>query len=609
MRIKDDDYTKLEKINVFDLLDLCLCVPKGYTDTSNIQYLRDGAIGSIKVQILSQSIKNKMLKINAFSTKFSAPITLYIFNAKSFHRKTFSAGLSLLIYGKLKFYSKEFSITQPKIISSINQISLHFKIPSIRDKTLQDLCQKYLTRENLSPLIPQKIINNILPIFFPTPEFLSQYDKNKNFPKPCIQALKFIEIYQHIKRLNHKRRYFPAKFSCSGSYKNFIASLPFDLTPSQKTTISEIAMDLQKPIAAKRVIMGDVGCGKTIVILASVMIAYPKKSILMVPTTILAEQIFEEAKKFLPSSLKIACVLSKNKKFANEDFIIGTQALLFQEFDAKDFALIMVDEQHRFGTNQRHYLEQIFQSDTKQKPHYLQFSATPIPRTLSMMESSLVDFSFIKDLPFKKDISTQIIHKNHFNQLLAHIKNEINNHRQVIIVYPLVESSEHIDYLSIAEGAPFWQKHFDQVHITYGQDKNKDEILKDFRDNGDILLATTLIEVGISLPKLSTIVIIAPERLGLATLHQLRGRVSRNGLKGYCFLYTHLQNSSRLQDFSSKLSGFDIAEIDLKYRSAGDLLSGWRQSGQSFKFFDFAEDGEIIQSAREFLAQQKNQNL
>ena len=383
----------------------------------------------------------------------------------------------------------------------------------------------------------------------------------------------------------------------------FIKSLPFALTNDQKKCIKEIVIDFKSSDAAKRLIMGDVGRGKTIVILASVVMCYPKRAILMVPTTALANQIYTEAKKFLPSHVRVGLVTQKSKKvddLLDFDFIIGTHALLFRELPEID--LVMVDEQHRFGTNQRAKISNLAKEGDK-RAHFLQFSATPIPRTLSMMHSSLIDFSYIKELPFEKNIDTKIIRKSGFSDLLEHIKGQIKEGHQTIIVYPLVQESEHIDYQSIEEGRGFWEKKFEKVYVTFGKDKDKEEVLKEFSEKGNILVSTTVIEVGISLPKLTTIVLVAPERLGLASLHQLRGRVSRNGLKGYCFLYTNLQKSTRLEEFTKSVSGFDIAELDLKYREGGDMLKGIFQSGKSFVWFDISEDEEILKKVKALLGE------
>jgi ATP-dependent DNA helicase RecG len=212
----------------------------------------------------------------------------------------------------------------------------------------------------------------------------------------------------------------------------------------------------------------------------------------------------------------------------------------------------------------------------------------------------MIDFSFIRQTPFKKDITTKQITKQDFNKLLEHIKKEIKNKHQIIIVYPLVQASEKINYLSLKEAKDYWIKNFKNVYITSGQDKNKESILQEFREKGDILLATTVVEVGISLPNLSTIVIVGADRLGFASLHQLRGRVSRSGLKGYCFLYSN-NNLPRLEEFCSINNGFDIAQLDLKYRQSGDIINGQKQSGKTFYFIDLRHDEEILKKVSKII--------
>jgi ATP-dependent DNA helicase RecG len=309
--------------------------------------------------------------------------------------------------------------------------------------------------------------------------------------------------------------------------------------------------------------------------------------------------LFEEAQKFLPM-MKTILVTNKTKKvdLSEYDFIIGTHALLYRELP--EAALVMVDEQHRFGTQQRNMLDKLV-SEGLRKPHFLQFSATPIPRTQAMIETAHIDVSLITSTPFTKDIESKVIHKSDFKELLVKIKEEIAEGNQVLLVYPLVEQSEMIEYQSIDEARVYWEKNFDGVYVTHGKDKEKEQVLFDFRENGKILIATTVVEVGISLPRLTTVVIVGAERLGLSTLHQLRGRVSRTGLKGYCYLYTNKSSSERLDEFVNTTSGFDIANLDLKFRKSGDLLKGANQSGMQFRFVDLVEDEEIVKSVKKDL--------
>jgi len=399
-----------------------------------------------------------------------------------------------------------------------------------------------------------------------------------------------------MKQLSHKRRYFKSITSTCQDYKKWAERLPFKLTYEQINAIEDIKKDLLSNISAKRMIVGDVGSGKTMVILASCVMMLPQRSILMAPTTILANQLYNEAIKFLPD-VKIALVTNKSKKISLDayDFIIGTHALLYRELPKA--SLVMVDEQHRFGTAQRNMLEKLVNIGEK-KPHFLQFSATPIPRTQAMIETAHIDVSLITSTPFKKDITSKVIHKKDFKELLEHIKSEIDYGNQILLVYPLVEQSEVLEYQSIDEARGYWENRFENVYVTHGKDRDKEEVLLEFSKKGDILIATTVVEVGISLPRLSTVVVVGAERLGLSTLHQLRGRVSRTGLKGYCFLYTNKSESERLERFTKTISGFDIANLDLKYRKSGDLLKGHNQSGSQFKWIDLAEDEEIVKSVK-----------
>jgi ATP-dependent DNA helicase RecG len=402
-----------------------------------------------------------------------------------------------------------------------------------------------------------------------------------------------------------KRTDVPAMARLTGAIDPFLERLPFELTAGQKKAVGEIRRDLAGERAARRMVVGDVGSGKTMVILAAAMTAYPHPCILMAPTSILARQLYEEAKKWLPDYVQKALVAQGMEEGdpMGAHFIVGTHALLYRELP--EAPLVMVDEQHRFGTEQRQRLERMVNGGNREsgignrkKPHYLQFSATPIPRTQAMIDSALVDVSLIEGTPFKKEITTRVVGERDFPELLAHIESETEGGRQVLVVYPLVEESEHIGYRSLEESEAFWKERFDGVFVTHGRDRSKDEVLQDFAEKGKILLATTVIEVGISLPKLSTIVIVGAERMGLATLHQLRGRVSRTGLKGYCFLFTRDTQNERLAAFCKTTNGFEIARLDLKFRKAGDLLGGKVQSGKEFRWLDMGEDEGIVAEAK-----------
>ena len=627
---------KLAKIGIHNLYEAILYAPKSYTNTFLIERLEAGENGAVRVKIKGKRYTQKMLKIDATALDFDAPLIINIFHPKPFHNALFAAGKEAYLLGEISGFGGITHINQPKIITQINQIVMNFPTTKMKSASLNEIFRSVITREALSELgLESRYIEAICAIFHPestldlgesrestqksreslgeslcetaestldSHHFLRDFKRNGGLFGVYLEAIKFVEIVYYMQSLARKKREFKAtnRLNNAPLLESFIKNLPFSLTQGQSKAIAFLREKLNSDKATRCVVMGDVGCGKTLVILACVAFAYPKKSILLAPTTILARQLYTEAQKFLPPQIRTALMIKddKGENLDECDFLIGTHALLYRNLSA--FDLFMTDEQHRFGTNQRLKLEKMLEIDSK-KPHNIQFSATPIPRTMAMIEAQFIDFCFIRDLPYPKNIKTQIITREGFGELFAHIKSAVAEDKQVAIIYPLVEQSEVVAYQSIEEGLPFWRKHFPRVFATHGKDADKERILEEFRDNGVILVATTLFEVGISLPNLSTIVIVGAERLGFATLHQLRGRVSRNGMQGFCYLYTNNGDSARLREFSETMSGFEIAELDLKYRNSGDILRGIRQSGEQFRYFDFAEDKKIVQKAVKFL--------
>ncbi|WP_281950434.1 ATP-dependent DNA helicase RecG [Nitrosophilus kaiyonis] len=599
--IEEKDLEKFKKLKISNILELSIIAPIKYYDYRLKSNIIENEESLFFIDIKNLQKTPKYLKIDSFCINLNRNIELLFFRYNSYHLKEFSIGKKIYIFGKIQKNFHKLQIIQPKKVNEkyIGEIFPVYKT-NLRADIFKNLIKKYIKEENfLDYKIPQKYVKNIFLLHNPNENLLQYYFRYKSFPKEINNSLKFIEIYNYMNKLAKKKKTVPSIMQCNKEIDGFLKNIPFKLTHDQLKAIKDIKNDLSKKVAARRVVIGDVGSGKSMVMFATAYLAYPNRAILMAPTTILANQLYEEAKKYLPN-LKIALVTSssKEKNLENFDFIIGTHALLYKNLPKA--CVIMVDEQHRFGTNQRDLLNRLISSKNG-SPHYFQFSATPIPRTKALIDSSLVDFSFIKETPFKKDITTKVISKEDFKDLIVHIKNEINKNHQILIVYPLIESSENYKYKSLEEAASFWRKYFKNVYITHGKDKDKEEILLEFRDKGDILLATTVIEVGISLPRLSTVVIVGAENLGLATLHQLRGRVSRTGIKGYCYLYTEDKENKRLNEFSKISSGFDIAELDLKYRQSGDILSGTEQSGKTFKWIDLSEDKEIIESAKRLL--------
>ena len=595
MDLTKDETAKLQKLGITSIIELALLTPHSYED----HRVHDTLLPQ-KAQLIDATVESvykapNSIQITFFAHNLGHNVQGVLFRPKPYMLHQFKVGERDYYFGIIDCKQGSCSMSMPKRITQVGKIYAKYKT-ALRTDVMQRLVKALVTRQNLlDENLKEEVVTELLALHFPTDEHLySNEMKERN-----LWALKYAELFSYMKMLAGKRRYFTALSSHAADYKPWNKTLPFTLTNEQVNAIEEIREDMQKDVAAKRMVVGDVGSGKTMVILASVYMNIPNRSILMAPTTILANQLFEEAKKYLPQ-LRVVLVTNKTKKIdlSEYDFIIGTHALLFRDLPLA--SLVMVDEQHRFGTKQRNMLEKLVVSQEK-KPHYIQFSATPIPRTQAMIESAHIDVSLITTTPFTKDIDSKVIHKSDFKELLLHVKGEIAKNNQVLLVYPLVEQSEVLEYQSIDEARGYWEKNFDNVYVTHGKDKEKEQVLLDFREKGDILIATTVVEVGISLPRLSTVVIVGAERLGLSTLHQLRGRVSRTGLKGYCYLYTNQTKSERLDKFIETKSGFDIANLDLKFRKSGDLLKGISQSGSSFRWIDFAEDEEIVNEVKKDL--------
>ncbi len=586
-----------KKLKIYSLLDLALIIPASYNDTTLSTTLTLGKVNTLEAKVVDSSVYQGKLRVTFHLTQSGRRLSSMFFRVTPYHHKLFEVGTSHVIQGKLEEYKGYLQMSQPKSIRQIGKITPKYKTV-LKESEIASLVELYVTERNLfNEGLDSKEVATLMHIHFP--KSMEEVYENGSFKPDFIAVLKFVEAFNHLKKLRGKKVDFPALKALHGDIKPFVEHLPFTLTDEQKTVIEAIQKDLSREDkAAKRMVVGDVGSGKTMVILASVMMALPHKSILMAPTSLLALQLYEEACKYLPKEVNIALVMQGKDQgdYLEADFIIGTHALLYKE-DLPQASLVMVDEQHRFGTKQRASLEALAGGDEK-KPHYLQFSATPIPRTQAMMESELLDVSLITTTPFEREVLTRTISKQDFPNLLTHVKEEIAKKHQVLIIYPLVEESTEVPYQSLEESRGFWEEKFDNVYVTHGKDKQKEEVLLEFREKGDILLATTVVEVGISLPRLTLIVIVGAERLGLATLHQLRGRVGRNGLKSWCYLYSNSPANERLTQFCQTTNGFDIAKLDLKFRDSGDILDGTIQSGQRFKWLDIGEDEEIVMRAK-----------
>lgn len=610
MKVKSTDFEFFKKLRVKSVIDLALILPKKIENLNFTPTLNTGEICTARVKIKSVSFKSNQLFGLCECKMWDRELSFAFFNANDWHKSVCRVGAELIFRAKLSFFNGLWQFNNPKILNQAGGFIPKYQIQGVRDDTIERLIRSYVSFENLKESkIDERYIHLLLNLHAYDEKSFAMFEKLENF----FEDLKYIEMYNFLRRLRAKkirRESFKLEIF---NIETWLKTLPFKLTRDQLSAIRDIREDLGSKEAKRRVIVGDVGCGKTLVLLAAALMVYPRQAILMAPTSILAAQLFDEAKRFLPEFVNIVFIKGGKKNKSLEEqiqkahLVIGTHTLIHQQgFQA---VLVMIDEQHRFGSAQRQKIHSL--SSEKLSPHFIQFSATPIPRTLSMIQSELLNFSFIKQMPFKKEIETSCIKNEDFPRLIRKIKEEIDQNHQVVIIYPLVSQNDKIPYLSLEQARIYWESHFDKVFITHGKDRQKDEILQKFKEEGNILLSTTVVEVGISLPRLSVIVIVGAERLGLATLHQLRGRVGRIGLKSTCYLYTKLKDiPPRLKEFASTMDGFKIAELDLKNRLSGDLIDGFMQHGSEFKFFDFSSDEAILQKVKRDLSRpQRFSNL
>ncbi len=532
----------------------------------------------------------------------------------------------------LPIYSINSYLKSSRINNKILRKILRDAIPSILPKIDDFLPSEVLAKNNL-PDIKFALKN----IHFP--EDIAQVAIIKKKFK-FEEAFLFETLLAHYRRTNQERLSAP-KFKIKNNIlREFKDSLPFELTNDQKKVISEIFSDLQSGKPMNRLLQGDVGSGKTIVAVFAMLLAKVNghQSAIMAPTEILAEQHYLSLTNLLanfPIQIEIVVGSQTSKereKIANKvlngeiDILVGTHALFEGNLQFCKLGLVIIDEQHRFGVAQRNRLRELAKASLSEKkvPHILVMSATPIPRTLAMTLYGDLDVSIIRELPKgRKPVITKIVSEANLPKMYDFIRDQLKKGFQAYFVYPLIEKSDKIEVKSATEHWELLQKKiFPEFScgLLHGKMKSleKENVMKDFKEKKyNILVATTVIEVGIDVPNANIIVIENAERFGLSQLHQLRGRVGRGSTKSFCFLVTehrfdYQENTTLFSDFEQKTAysrlkameqttdGFLIAEIDLKLRGPGDIL-GIQQSGlPPFKYVNIATDGDIISSAKEF---------
>ena len=637
-----------KELNINTFGDLLEYYPYKYVDRTQIyriaQLQGDMPYVQLKGRILSfeefdMGPRRKRL-VAHFSDGWNVADLVW-FQGVKYILNTYKVGLDYIVFGKPSMYGGRFQIAHPDI-DEVTELKLtemgmqpHYgtsermKKAGITSRTMEKLT-KGLLEQMQAPL------TETLPPFITNALHLASRDEamrgvhyphNNDELQRAQMRLKFEELfYVQLNILRyanyHRRKYRGYNFSKIGQYFNdfYHNNLPFELTDAQKRVMHEIRNDMDCGRQMNRLVQGDVGSGKTLVALMAMLIAVDNgfQACLMAPTEILAEQHLATVLQMLKGTGVTAELLTgivKGKRRTDVlqrlasgelHILVGTHALLEDNVQFANLGLAVVDEQHRFGVKQRAKLW----AKNDNPPHVLVMTATPIPRTLAMTIYGDLDVSVIDELPpGRKPIQTLHKYDNQTTSLYAGIRQQVNLGRQVYIVYPLIEESEKTDLKNLEEGYAALTEIFPEYKLSkiHGRMKSKEKEAEMARfANGEtqILVATTVIEVGVNVPNASVMVILDAQRFGLSQLHQLRGRVGRGADQSYCILVTNralsAETRKRIDIMCETNDGFRIAEADLKLRGPGDL-EGTQQSGMAFdlKIANIARDGALVQLARD----------
>ncbi|MBO5530407.1 MAG: ATP-dependent DNA helicase RecG [Bacilli bacterium] len=612
---------KLNKLEIYNVNDLITYYPFRYEVLKKTSLLDEHPVvtGVIESTITTNYF-NRMNRLRFKMQVEGKLINVVIFN-RAFLKEHLEIGKVITIIGKYESDNNTFTASDIKLLDigdNVNIYPIYHKVKGLTDKNLNKYINLALKQEYVIDYIPDKIIKKY--------NFLSKKDalnlihnpSNNVKLKEALIRSKYEELFLFMLKINELKN--KNSVNNIGYSRNinidkinkFISSLPFTLTEDQNKTLKEIFDDLKSEKRMNRLVQGDVGSGKTIVAIISMYAMHLNnyQSALMAPTEILAHQHYENMiNLFKNQNIVIKEILGSTPKKEKEliyeelkqgkiDMIIGTHALLQEKIEFNNLGLIITDEQHRFGVNQRSSLR-----NKGNMPDVLYLSATPIPRTYALTIYGDMDISIIKTRPEgRKEIITMVKDNSEITDVLKRIKTELDLGHQVYIVSPLIENDESEDEdikkLERKFKLAFKNKN---IGILHGKmtPKEKDAIMKKYQDKEiDILISTTVIEVGVDVKNATMIVIFDAYKFGLATLHQLRGRVGRNDLQSYCILVTN-RETKRLDIMEKVSDGFLLAEEDFKLRGSGDLF-GTRQSGDmNFKIANITKDYNILIQAKE----------
>jgi ATP-dependent DNA helicase RecG len=646
-----------KELKIFTYEDLLRYYPYKYIDRSKVYSIREIDVSAAYIQLRGKITKfskeggKPKERLVATFTDGTGTVDLVFFQGLKYVASSLKIGAEYILLGKPSMFNGRVNFVHPELEEASKfDTSITYSM-----QPLYNTSEKLKTNFIHSKTI-QKFVNTLwqsvqghIPETFPAwllqrANLLSLHDAllNIHFPQSHellrraefrlkFEELFFIQLdllYQKNSRLTVNNG---LVFQTSGEYLNnfYKNNLPFPLTEAQKRVVKEIRRDLGNGKQMNRLLQGDVGSGKTLVALMTMLMAAANgfQSCLMVPTEILANQHFKTIFRQIEGLGLNAALLtgstakSKRPKIheglldGSIHILVGTHALLEDIVQFKNLGLVIIDEQHRFGVAQR---AKLWQKNT-QPPHILVMTATPIPRTLAMTVYGDLDVSVIDELPpGRKPIQTLHFFESKRLAMFGFLKKQVEAGRQVYVVYPLIKESENLDLKFLEDGYEAFAREFPApqyyISVVHGQMKNeeKDIAMQQFvSGKAQIMIATTVIEVGVDVPNATVMVIESAERFGLSQLHQLRGRVGRGGEQSYCILMTSYKLTAearkRIEAMVSTNDGFQLSELDLKLRGPGDM-DGTQQSGVAFdlKIANIVKDGQILQYARDLALETLN---
>lgn len=636
-----------KELEIFTFNDLLYYFPYKYIDrtkfykisevTNSMPYIQlKGVI--IRFETTGEGVKQRLI---AHFRDDSGVMELLWFQGVKWVKENIRTNVEYILFGKPSIFNGKINMVHPELEPAENK-PISTGVFQAFYNTTENMKKKFMTSKTLNKFqfslsalidgkiyetLPQTLISQLKLMSLPVALRQVHFPENPNLLKAALFRLKFEELFfiqLKILSLKHKREdaFKGFVFSKVGYNLNtfFSSYLPFELTNAQKKVIREIRKDMGSGKQMNRLLQGDVGSGKTLVALMTALIAFDNgyQVCLMAPTEILAIQHYNSIRKMTDGlGISIALLTGSTKKAKRTiiheqlengslQLLVGTHALIEDKVILQKLGLVIIDEQHRFGVAQR---AKLWKKNEFTPPHILVMTATPIPRTLAMTVYGDLDVSVIDELPpGRKPIQTMHYFENRRKQVYDFMRDQVEVGRQIYVVYPLIKESEKLDLKNVENGYDLLKQVFPRYSISmvHGKMKpsEKEAEMNLFKEGKtQIMVATTVIEVGVDVPNASVMIIESAERFGLSQLHQLRGRVGRGAEQSYCLLMSSYKISNesrkRLETMVRTNDGFEIAEVDLKLRGPGDM-EGTQQSGIGFtlKIANLGRDGEILQHAR-----------